>query len=419
MLKKVALAVAAALAAQAASAASIDFHGYMRAGFGYTSEGGGLVNSGGPRCESTFCAPYSQSKFRLGNESTNYGEMVFGVKLYKGADGSQFNYVTNIAMSYDGDQDYEGADGASPAFRLASRENFVTASGVFDGFLKGSQVWIGKRFYQRHDIHMTDYFYLGNTGMGAGIEGINLGPAKFSYAWLQSGGNDATTSTRHDFRLAGIPLFKGTELEVGLLTLQGSPVADSAQDDTQEMSYTVFGEAVTSNFFGGFNKMFLSYNTNNAAWNGVDSYSSGYGDSDATLIKFIDHGMVKLSPNLEMSYVADFNFWTDTQSDTTSMKLGVRPVYSFSEYQSVALELGVDTVLDTENDGADGAMHTKLTAAYQIQAGKGYWARPSLRFYTTYATWNDEATAWGPIANGRFGSDTNGFIYGAQVEAWW
>jgi len=72
MLKKVALAVAAALAAQAACAAPIDFHGYMRAGFGYTSEGGGLVNSGGPRCESTFCAPYSQSKFRLGNESTNY-----------------------------------------------------------------------------------------------------------------------------------------------------------------------------------------------------------------------------------------------------------------------------------------------------------------------------------------------------------
>lgn len=407
MLKKVALAVAVALAAQAASAASIDFHGYMRAGFGSTSEGGGLVSFG---------APYSQSKFRLGNESDNYAEMVFGVKLYKGADGSQFNYITNIATSYDGDQDYEG-DG--DGFRLASRENYVAASGVFDGFLKGSQVWIGKRFYQRHDIHMTDYFYLGNTGMGAGIESIAMGPMKLSYAMFQNNGTNANTATRHDLRLAGIPLWKGTELEVGVLTLKGNPVADSAQDGTEELSLTLFGEMVTSNFMGGFNKLFLSYNTNQAAeWNGVDSYASGYGNPDGTLIKIVDHGVVKFSPAVEMSYVLDVNQWSDTRNDTTSVKLGVRPVFSFSEYQSVAIEAGMDTIVESDDAGADGAQVLKLTAAYQIQAGKGYWARPALRFYGTYADWNDEGAAWGQ-GGGRFGSDTSGFIYGAQVEAWW
>lgn len=414
MLKKVTLAVVAALAVQAASAASIDFHGYMRAGFGSTTDGGGRVD---------FSAPYAQSKFRLGNEADNYSEMVFGVKLYKGTDGSQFNYTTNFAASYAGDQDYEGLS-------LASRENFVSASGVFDGFLKGSSVWIGKRFYQRHDIHMTDTFYIGNTGMGAGIEGISFGSTKFSYAMFQSKGHSDDTATRHDFRLAGIPIVKNTELEVGLITLQGNPVKDSTSDGGEELSYTLFGELVTSEFMGGFNKAFVSYNTNNAAgWDGVDSYDSGYGDNDASLIRLIDHGFVKFSPELEMSYVASVNIWDKTQNNTTSMQVGVRPVFNLSEYQSLIAEVGIDRVLSTDVDAQDGAQLFKLTGAYSLQAGKGYWARPSLRFYGTFASWNDAANTQlkngGPalesrnIGGGRFGSDNNGFTYGAQVEAWW
>lgn len=420
MLKKVTLAVVAALATQAASAASIDFHGYMRAGFGYTSEGGGLPNTGGPGKEGTFTAPYTQTKFRLGNESTNYSEMVFGVKLYKGTDGSQFNYIANLATSFDGDADYEGSDGATPSFRLASRESYVTASGVFDGFLKGSQVWIGKRFYQRHDIHMTDAFYVGNTGMGAGIEGVDLGFGKLSYALLQSSGNDSNdTVSRHDLRLANIKLMKDTELEVGFLGAMGSPASGGTNDGNEELSYTLFGEVVSSNFYGGFNKFFVSYNTAAAAWNGVADYTSGYDNSDATLIKVIDHGFVKLSPAWEMSYVADLNVWKDTQNDTTSLKLGVRPVYSIDEYNSLSVEAGMDRVLSSDNNAHEDSTLLKLTGAYSIQAGKGYWARPQLRFYGTYAKWNDAANAWGPVGGGRFGTDKSGFIYGAQVEAWW
>lgn len=414
MLKKVTLAVVAALAVQAASAASIDFHGYMRAGFGSTSEGGGLPHTGGP-ANATFKAPYTQQKFRLGNESGNYSEMVFGVKLYKGTDGSQFNYVNNLALEYTGDQDYE----SGAAFTIASRENYVSASGVFDGFLKGSSVWIGKRFYQRHDIHMTDDFYIGNTGMGAGIEGIAFGPAKFSYAMLQSQGSTDNTVSRHDLRLAGIPIVKDTDLEVGFMFNQGNPVTGTANDGNEEVSYTVFGEVVTSNFFGGFNKAFVSYNTNNMAWDGATSYDSGYGDSDASLIKLIDHGFVKFTPDLEMSYVAKVNIWDNAQDNTTSLQIGVRPVFSLNEYSALEAELGIDTVLSTDNAGADGSMLTKLTGAYSLQAGKGYWARPSLRFYGTYASWNDEANSWGTVGGGRFGTDNKGFIYGAQVEAWW
>ncbi|MGD8710483.1 MAG: carbohydrate porin, partial [Ectothiorhodospiraceae bacterium] len=76
-----AAAVSAALVAQ--SAAAFEFHGYFRSGAGVNSEGGDWV---------VFQLPGAGSKYRLGNESQNYGELIFQQDLYKGDDGSYFTY---------------------------------------------------------------------------------------------------------------------------------------------------------------------------------------------------------------------------------------------------------------------------------------------------------------------------------------
>jgi len=39
----------------------------------------------------------------------------------------------------------------------------------------GIQLWAGKRFYQRKDIHIMDYYYLNNSGYGVGVENIDAG----------------------------------------------------------------------------------------------------------------------------------------------------------------------------------------------------------------------------------------------------
>jgi maltoporin len=61
-------------------------------------------------------------------------------------------------------------------------------------------------------------------------------------------------------------------------------------------------------------------------------------------------------------------------------------------------------------------------------AGRGFWARPELRFFYTYAKWNGAARdgVFGPgggtVAGGvtgPFGNETHGASYGFQVEAWW
>jgi maltoporin len=66
-------------------------------------------------------------------------------------------------------------------------------------------------------------------------------------------------------------------------------------------------------------------------------------------------------------------------------------------------------------------MLSKATLALAIGTAKGFWARPELRLYGTYATWNADArTAHIDSGDFYFGTDkTNGFIVGLQTEAMW
>ncbi len=49
-------------------------------------------------------------------------------------------------------------------------------------WLPGSTLWAGKRFYQRHDVHMIDFYYWDISGPGAGLENVDLGFGKLSLA---------------------------------------------------------------------------------------------------------------------------------------------------------------------------------------------------------------------------------------------
>jgi maltoporin len=55
----------------------------------------------------------------------------------------------------------------------------------------------------------------------------------------------------------------------------------------------------------------------------------------------------------------------------------------------------------------------KVTIAPQITAGPGYFARPQLRVFATYANWNKDS---GKIDGMNSRSNMS---VGTQVEAWW
>ena len=68
-------------------------------------------------------------------------------------------------------------ESTTPAFREmnAQGKNLIAA-------LPGANLWAGKRFYQRHDVHMIDFYYWDISGPGAGLENVDLGFGKLSAA---------------------------------------------------------------------------------------------------------------------------------------------------------------------------------------------------------------------------------------------
>ena len=66
---------------------------------------------------------------------------------------------------------------------------------------------------------------------------------------------------------------------------------------------------------------------------------------------------------------------------------------------------------------------TKLTIAPQLTTHFGFWSRPVLRAFITYAQWNDAASAAALAddtigVNGVYGLANHGLNYGFQAEVW-
>ena len=61
--------------------------------------------------------------------------------------------------------------------------------------------------------------------------------------------------------------------------------------------------------------------------------------------------------------------------------------------------------------------------------GRGFWSRPELRFFYTYARWNDAARVAGEgstdaavasiSSTGVFANRNSGSTVGVQLEGWW
>lgn len=183
MTKKMKLVAAIVMAFAAQSVmADVEFGGYLRSGSGSSSKGGGnncfRINQ-----ESAFNTAGNSAAVdgagRLGNQCDTYGEVKLGANMGD-SDGTKFGVHTLVAYGTSQVADYEGT---IPALR----EAYGSAQGFGSGALAKSTVWAGKRFYKREDVHIVDLFILQDTGYGAGIEDIDLGFGKFSYALMKAG----------------------------------------------------------------------------------------------------------------------------------------------------------------------------------------------------------------------------------------
>ena len=441
-MKKVSMIAAAVAASLAAgSAFAVDFHGYMRAGVGVSGDGGQQVT-------------FEKNKVgRLGNEGDIYGEVQLGQEVYNN-NGKTFYVDSMVAMTSNGSNDWEststncgvttdtttgtvnGVDCVDDA-QFALRQFNVQAKGLLN-FAPEATLWAGKRFYQRHDIHISDFYYWNISGAGAGIEGIEAGPGKFSFAWVRNDRNDnfklgenkpgdtpdagndggAVNVNTLDFRYAGLSLWSNASLEMGLdyaIVNETEDASSAAKDAKNGVMVTA---ELTQGLDSGFNKTVFQYGTEGYskafAFYGDGSWYGAEANDGADGYRIINWGVIGLGDNWELGhqlvYGVGNDMW-DGQDKWETMSAVVRPVFKWDDNNKTIFEAGY--AMD-DNDGFESTFG-KMTVAQAWSAGSSFWARPEIRLYATYLTADDDNDT--QKFDGGRSDDT--FQFGVQAEAWW
>ena len=414
------ISAAVIMALGSASASAVDFHGYMRSGVGISQDGATQT--------------YEKNKVgRLGNEADTYSEVQLGQEVYNKG-GKSFYVDSMFAMTSNGSNDWEdtGAGRAKDGADFALRQFNVQAKGMFGG---NEVTWAGKRYYQRHDIHISDFYYWNISGAGAGVEAIQAGPGQLSFAWVRNdrgwdGGDGWTTGDGMDVntldaRYAGIPLWSDATLEVGVDYAIVNPT--DAQEDSTNAQYKNANNGVmltaelTQGLLGGFNKTVLQYGTEgyskNFAFYGDGSWYGAEAKDGADGFRIINHGVISLGDSWDLSHQVVYgigNEMWDGNDKYETFSVVARPVYKWTDTVKTIFEAGYHKDTATPLSGSDSSTDgQKYTVAQAFAAGKGFWARPEIRVFASYLTVGDQGT---PFNSGK---DDNTWNFGVQAEAWW
>ena len=436
------ISAAVALALGSFSASAVDFHGYFRAGVQNN-----LTNGGAVYCFGNGNAGHLMG--RLGDECDTYAEIALSQEVFNKAK-NKFTVNTLVAWGTweDNDQwDYQGnsRQGVTNGGGTSWSGERVSLCEAWAGYTlpMGAQIWAGKRFYQRKDIHILDFYYLNDSGTGAGIENIpvgNLGQAAFAVIKQQidENGVNARDTYKIDTRWNGIPLWKDASLDLAMIwglpsttdkQKEAAGTNPSESDLSSNSGVILMAEYTQGNFFGGFNKLSVTYGTDGFAYAGVlnggnhlgDSYAPG--DADSWGIRVIDWGLIEQDKwNLGYSFMgaykhADQPKWSHPTGHDYSFV--IRPAYKWSNFTSTVFEAGYTTQKNTgwngwANPDDDHVDAYKFTLAQQFSPMTTFWSRPSIRFYVSYLG--------GDLMNKKYTGqdDHDGEVsIGAQAEAWW
>lgn len=432
IMKKISL-IAAAVAAtlSAGSAFAVDFHGYARAGVGLSGDNGQNVSTNKAKVG------------RLGNEDDLYAEIGLGQELYNN-DGVSFYLDSLVAYSADGNNNWEGQE---PALR----EMNVQAKGLIASD-KEAVLWAGQRYYQRKDIHITDFYFLDTSGgAGGGIENLSVGSGKLSVAVMHDDGSqkvangtefvmdkdlpgcdgnpaneacykevDATKDDKIsgytlDMRYAGINLWEGANLELALAyDFANSQKSQDVKADDGVLLTAVIGQGLEN----GFNQTVLQYGTNSyghqmATYGGGGWYDRSGDNNDADGFRIINWGVTGFGSSWEVGHTVMYAQSSDTKDgDITAYNAVVRPMYKWDENMKTVFEAGYYADETKKSGTTTDAAGSKLTIAQAWSAGSSFWARPEIRVYGSYFMDHENDDAFGTD------NDTE-FSVGVQMEAWW
>ena len=390
---------------------AFEFHGYFRSGYGGNGKGGQQV---------AFQAPGAGAKYRLGNETETYSELIF-VNNWLNPHGESDKAWMKTEVMVEADTKNLASFDDSSRFRL--REAFVQAGNIISS-QPSLKFWAGQRYYRRQHIEIDDFYPLDMSGYGAGIEDLDVKFGQMSISYLAGARQDIVTDNGNysknniDVRLYNVnaPLGK-LSFWYNFATAKGGTLQDGTVVPTttgQAFGFRHF----RAEMLGGYNQFSIQYGRGAASnfSTSIDTPTSFLKDSSTFLLT--EHFLIQ--PNDRFSIMPIFIYQrhkSGRKQDGTDewVSFGARPVLHLSDHVSIAFEPGFD---HTDSGlGLYSGWLRKFTIAPQIAAGRDFFSRPVLRAFVTYANWSDGFRGF--VGGNPYRNKTSGITYGVQTEIWW
>ncbi|MDR6543554.1 maltoporin [Acinetobacter bereziniae] len=393
-MKKTAWIVGTAIFIVSQIASALEFHGYMRAGMGATEDG---------KTQECFKLTGASSKYRLGNECEQYAELFAKQNLIKLKDNSELsiNGMLQFYNQYGQTLSFNDDNGFA-------RLNQIYLDWRNVSYLNGANLWAGRRFYNRSDIHMSDLFYWNQSGTGFGIDDYKINDLSFSYVFSRKDNVfQKSDVNRHDLTVKGFEWTPKNKLNTGLSLI-----------DADQLGWSLTVQNITSDVLNGKNTLVLQYGE--GAGVGLSYTGDPTLERDNTSLRFIE-ALDWESNNKKFNGQALALYQKDQFKDQDNrdwISLGSRVAYVVQDHFKVSTEIGYDQI--KQNDQTRNLTKLTLAPTWSIK-GTGYYDRPELRLYYTYAFWNDEEQKLRALTqpNSRFQNLSNGSNFGVQLEYWW
>lgn len=354
--------------------------GYLRAGAASTLD------------NSCLTLPGARSKFRLGNECNHYGELA--LQLATQTDNNikvEALVMGSLYLPYN--TSFEDASTDTPQYYVEV-ENVIN-----EGVFREAKFWLGKRYYRRHDVHILDFFYWANNGIGFGVQDIKLGDNKVAYAYKTNINDSNIEIQSHDIQLYDIDFYG--QLSFGIeLQHQDTQTNRSGMQLHAQYKLPLENEA--------FFEATLQYGEGSGA---NLNMSGGSGET----YRLTSQLLAKLT---ESTYLMPVLVYENQVNKQEWLSFGFRAVNYLQNGYSLAAELGHNEVspVSSQTRTLDN-----LTLALQWSAKKSFWDRPVFRLYSSLTSWNNSAAQAGVTtsSNPVFINQISAFTTGVQIETWW
>jgi len=421
--------LALACAAGSASAVSTDFgmHGYIKSGL--------LMNADGTRAERIGLWS-DTAKFRLGNEHNTKIELLPTVTLTTD-DGVIARVRANLTHETTCSADWNCVDG--DGHEIQFREGFVELENV--AFAPGVVWWAGKRYSSSNaSNHQYDWEYIQYNGTGGGFDKVDLGFARLDvgiYAFTPTGFENSDDEwVPVDGSKQGFS--DDYSLNVWLKDIGGTGLDFQAVAHTMEATgwkpnQAEEGLGLTAvynfdgfyNFANGYSRAVLQYGEGLAAGDSLGKNGWGWANSKGTQSwRGVLDGLASFG-NWDISTFAfyqqdrDYKPWSGVSEgegeDVNRWAVGVRPFHQIAQNFAMQYEVGYEYLDNTTTDQKGGLL--KATIAPTITFESGFWSRPQIRTFVTYAKWDDEVADRIGTSYTRDGQ-TDTWNFGVQGEVW-